>query len=125
MKILKRIKAFFQRGEEPIELDLSTRLRIPSDTEMKLVGEHTVAYQDCDLNHHLNNTHYPDLLIGFLPSMEGKRVVNMAISYLHEAPLGQTLKVYSSKEDDGAFYIRTLLPDGSVNVEAQIVTEEL
>ena len=111
--------------EEPIELDLSTRLRIPSDTEMKLVGEHTVAYQDCDLNHHLNNTHYPDLLIGFLPSMEGKRVVNMAISYLHEAPLGQTLKVYSSKEDDGAFYIRTLLPDGSVNVEAQIVTEEL
>ena len=57
--------------------------------------------------------------------MEGKRVVNMAISYLHEAPLGQTLKVYSSKEDDGAFYIRTLLSDGSVNVEAQIVTEEL
>jgi hypothetical protein len=28
-------------------------------------------------------------------------------------------------EDDGAFYLRTLLSDGSVNVEAQVITEEL
>lgn len=111
--------------EEPIELDLPTRLRIPQGLELKLVGEHTVAYQDCDLNRHVNNTHYPDLLCGFLPNMIGSRVVKMAISYLHEAPLGKTVKVYSASDDDGGFYVRTLLPDGSVNVEAQIVTEEL
>ena len=111
--------------EEQLELDLPARFRIPSEIEMKLVGEHTVAYQDCDLNHHVNNTHYPDILCGFLPNMLGRRVVKMAISYLHEAPLGQTLKVYASKEDDGVFYVRTLLADGSVNVEAQIVMEEI
>lgn len=111
--------------EEPIELDLPVRLRIPSDVTLSLVGEHTVAYQDVDLNRHLNNTHYPDLICGFLPSMMGKRVVQMAINYLHEAPLGETLKVYISKEDDGVFYVRTVLHDGSVNVEAQIVTEEI
>ena len=92
---------------------------------MKLVGEHTVTYQDCDLNKHVNNTHYPDILCGFLPSMEGKRVVKMAISYIHEAPIGQAIKRYVSKEDDGAFYVRSVLPNGNANVEAQIVTEDI
>lgn len=111
--------------EDPIELDLPSRLRIPQGTELSLVGEHTVGYHDIDMNKHLNNTNYPDILCGFLPSMIGKRVVSMAISYLHEAPLGAEVKVYCSKEDDGLFYMRTVLPDGSVNVEAQIVLEDI
>lgn len=111
--------------EDPIELDISTRLRIPREIELKLVGEHNVSYADCDLNQHINNTRYPDILCGFLPTMYGKRVISMAISYLHEAPIGQTVKVYSSDEDDGIFYLRTMLADGTVNVEAQIITEDL
>ena len=111
--------------EDPIELDLPARLRIPQGAEMKLVGEHTVEYHDVDMNKHLNNTNYPDILCGFLPTMFGKRVVNMAISYLHEAQLGTVIKVYSTAEDDGTFYLRTLLPDGSINVEAQIVLEDI
>lgn len=111
--------------EEPLELDLPTRMRIPQGTVLSLVGEHTVEYHDVDMNKHLNNTNYPDILCSFLPTMIGKRVVSMAISYLREAPLGAVIKVYSSKEDDGLFYMRTVLPDGSVNIEAQLVLEDI
>lgn len=111
--------------EDQIELDLPSRIRIPSWVELMLVGEYTVLYRDCDINRHLNNTEYPDLLCGFVPSMLGRRVVSMSISYINEAPLGVKLKIYCSKEDDGLFYIRTVLPGGQANVEARIVLEEI
>lgn len=109
--------------EDPIELDMPTRFRIPADTELALVGDYTARYCDVDLNKHINNTHYPDILCSFLPSMEGRRIASMGISYLHEAPLGKEIKVYCSKEDDGVFYLRTVLSDGTVNVEAQIIMD--
>ena len=111
--------------EEPIELDMPTRIRIPKDTQLSLVGQYTVRYNDIDVNRHINNTHYPDILCSFIPSMLGRKVVNMSISYVNEAPLGTDIKVYSSREDDGTFYMRTILPDGRVNVEAQLIMEDM
>ncbi len=109
--------------EDPIELDMPSRFRIPADVEMSLVGEYTARYCDVDVNKHINNTHYPDILCSFIPSMIGRRVVSLSISYLHEAPLGSEIKVYCSKEDDGTFYLRTVLENGQVNVEAQMIME--
>ena len=111
--------------EPPSELDLPSRIRIPKEIPLTLSGEYRVSYNDADLNKHINNTHYPDILCGFLPSMEGKRVIKFAISYVHEAPIGTTLKVYVSKEDDGSFWVRTVNEDGSVNVEAEIILEDI
>ena len=111
--------------EPPSELDLPARIRVPKETALSLTGEYRVSYNDADINKHINNTHYPDILCGFLPSMEGKRVIKFSISYIHEAPIGTTLKVYSSKEDDGVFWIRTVNEDGSVNVEAEIILENI
>ncbi len=111
--------------EPPSELDLPSRIRIPREIPLTLSGEYRVSYNDADLNKHINNTHYPDILCGFLPSMEGMRVIKFSISYLHEAPIGTTLKVYTSKEDDGTFYVRTVNEDGSVNVEAEILLERI
>ena len=111
--------------EEPIELDLPARLRIPQSVNLGLAGEHTVTYTDCDLNHHINNTHYPDIICGFLPTMEGRRVEKMCISYLNEAPLGQNIKVYVSGEEDGAVWVRTVREDGTPNVECEIVLDNI
>ena len=41
---------------------------------------------------------------------------------MNEAPLGEVLKVYAG-QSDGVYYLRTLRHDGSVNVEAEIITE--
>ncbi len=109
--------------EEPIELDLPSRVRVPRDTELTLVGEYAVSYNDVDINKHINNTHYPDIICGFLPKLEGRRVVRFAISYLHEAPLGEDIKIYTSREDDGEIWVRTVKGDGSANTEAQIVLD--
>ena len=108
--------------DEPLELDLPARFHIPADTQMKLVGEHTVLYADIDRNGHLNNTHYPDLFCSFLPEMPKSRVISAIFSFLSEAPLGETEKIYLG-EDDGTYYVRSVRPTGAVNAEAELLLE--
>ena len=108
--------------DEPLELDLPARFRIPAEVSLSLVGERTVLYSDVDRNGHLNNTHYPDMLCSFLPDMYRSRVISIVLSFVSEAPLGETLKIYCG-EYDGSYYVRSVRPDGSVNAEAEIMTE--
>ncbi|MBE6542007.1 MAG: hypothetical protein E7672_06125 [Ruminococcaceae bacterium] len=116
---------FGYRQDAMLELDMPARFRIPDDVEMRLVGERTVEYADIDINGHMNNTHYPDILCGFIDeNMKGRRVISMGISFVSEALLGETLKIYSGSQD-GINYIRTLKSNGQVNVEAEIITEEI
>ena len=108
--------------DEPLELDLPARFRIPQEVTLNLVGERTVLYADVDKNGHLNNTHYPDILCSYLPGMQHSRVISMVISFASEAPLGETEKIYCG-EYDGTYYVRSVRPDGSVNAEAEIMLE--
>jgi len=110
--------------DEPLELDLPTRFRIPSEVTMSLMGERTVLYADVDQNGHLNNTHYPDILCSYLPDMKHSRVISMVISFASEAPLGETEKIYCG-EYDGTYYVRSVRPSGAVNAEAEIMTESV
>lgn len=108
-----------------LELDMPARFRIPKEVPLSLMGERTVEYQDVDMNRHINNTRYADILCGYLPTMEGVRVIKFEISYLSEAPLGETLKVYMGTAGDNTYYFRTLRENGKTNVEAEIVLEEI
>ena len=113
------------RVDEMLELDLPARLKIPEEAGLRLVGEKTVEYADIDLNGHMNNTRYPDILCGFIDeNMKGRRVISLGLSLVGEAPLGETLRVYASLFD-GVNYVRTLKENGSVNVEAEILTDEI
>ena len=49
----------------------------------------------------------------------------MVISYVSEAPLGQSIKVYVSGEEDGVIWVRTVREDGKTNVECQIVLDNI
>lgn len=112
-------------GEEPLlELDMPSRFRIPSDVQLTLVGERMVEYADCDLNGHMNNTRYPDILCSYTASMKGRRPSKMSLSFVSEAPLGESIKIYSGVLDD-VYYVRTVREDGKVNVEAEIYLEEV
>lgn len=113
------------RTDDMLELDMPARFRIPEDVNLRLVGERSVEYADIDMNGHMNNTRYPDILCSHLDDgMKGQRVISMGISFVGEAPLGETLKIYSG-QSDGVYYLRTLREDGSVNVEAEIITEAI
>lgn len=110
--------------DEMLELDMPARMRIPDGVNFSLVGERTVEYGDTDMNGHMNNTKYPDMICGFIGDMKGKRVISMALNFVSEAPLGETLKVYRG-ESDGVHYIRTVRGNGNVNIEAEIITETI
>ncbi len=108
--------------DAPLELDLPARFRIPAEAELTLRGERTVLYADVDQNRHLNNTRYPDLLCSFFPDMLTSRVSTAVISFINEATLGETLKIYTGTYD-GMQYARSLLGDGRVNAEAEFLLE--
>ncbi len=111
--------------DEMLELDLPSRFRIPEDVKLTLTGERTTEYADVDLNGHMNNTRYPDILCSFLSTdMRGQRVISMGISFLSEAPLGETLKFYTG-QSDGVHYVRTVRENGMTNVDAEILLEPL
>jgi len=110
--------------DEPLELDMPARVRIPRNAELSLVGERTAMYSDIDINNHVNNTNYIDMLCDFIPNMKGLRVISVIINYINEMPLGETVKVYSL-ENDGTYYFRTIRENGSTGVEAEIVIDEL
>ena len=110
--------------DEPLELDLPARFRIPPDTPLALVGERTVLYADVDRNGHMNNTRYPDIFCSYLPDMRRRRVISATFSFQSEAPLGETEKIYCG-EDDGTYYVRSVRPSGAVNAEAELMLEAL
>ena len=113
------------RIDDMLELDMPARFKIPEDVEMRLMGERTVEYADIDLNGHMNNTRYPDILCGYIgSSMQNQRVISMSISFVSEAPLGESIKIYAG-QSDGIYYIRTIRKNGSVNVEAEIMLEQM
>lgn len=108
--------------DEPLELDVPRRVHIPRDLNMSLVGERPVVYSDLDMNCHMNNTNYPDMLCDFVPDMIGKRVISLSISFANEAKIGEVLKVYMT-ESDGQYYFRTVRGDGLTNIEAVMMLE--
>lgn len=113
------------RTDEMLELDLPSRIKIPDDAELILRGERLVEYADIDVNGHMNNTRYPDILCGYLgDGMKGMRVISMAISFAGEAPLGEFIKYYSGNSD-GVYYIRSVRDDGKTNTEAEIILESI
>jgi len=110
--------------DEPLDLDIPARVRIPKNVDLTLVGERTAMYSDIDINDHVNNATYPDMLCDFIPDMKGRRVISIIINYINEMPFGETVKVYST-EYDGTYYFRTIRENGSTGVEAEIVVDEV
>ena len=64
--------------EEQLELENPLKIRIPSEVPLSLIGEYTVRYSDTDLNGHMNNNNYPDMLINCMTSPEKLRVKSIS-----------------------------------------------
>ena len=110
--------------DETVDIDIPRRT-IRRDAEYALCGERAVGYADCDMNGHMNNTVYADMLFSFVPEVrrgQNCRAVSLNISYLNEAPFGCELKVYTA-EVDGIRCFRTVRDDGQVNAEAEFIIE--
>ena len=99
----------------PLDYEM-TRFVLPKT--LTEVGKYRVDYSMTDRNRHMNNTRYPDMYATFL-NMEGKRISEITINYINEAPMGALLTIYLA-EDRDLYYFRTVREDGKVNSEAEI-----
>ena len=107
-------------------------LRIGRSAAFEKVGELHVTYSLCDRNRHMNNTRYPDVLCDFSGDLTGKTAVALSLSYLGEAPLGETLQVWRAQGEtpagiDGATSLFRILreSDGRVCCEALITFKSI
>ncbi len=99
-------------------LELSGAVRIPLPQSMEAIGQYQVAYRDVDVHRHMNNTCYPDLLLGYCPEAQEKQLCQIEIVFSKEAPLGETLQIFSSQSETKERIFRTLRWDGSENTRA-------
>lgn len=111
--------------DEPLELSIPTRFRIPKDLELKHVGDYHVGYSLSDINGHMNNTRYLNVLADFIPEVENKSFTSVNIRYAHEAPYQGDVEVHMSEpvspegidpRADKIVYVKTLV-EGELNVE--------
>ncbi len=107
--------------EKSIDIQMPRKIKFP-DTDLQPVGTRKIVYGDIDYNRHMNNTHYPNMLIDFLPSPEHLRVKEMMISFIRGAQYGDELKMLRSQDGDN-FYFRTLSCADDVCLEAYLKTE--
>lgn len=81
-------------------------ITIPKVKDAEKQGEVKVTYSRCDINRHLNNTEYADIICDYLPLelICEKRAKKLNISYHNEALLGDVVSIFT-KEMDGGWYI--------------------
>ena len=109
--------------EEPLELELPPRFRLPSGAEPTSVGQRRIVYSDLDYNMHMNNTKYPDMLCDYINIEDTGKIRGLVLSYLHEAAYGDVLDVRMYRHEKNA-YFRTVNSDGQTCLEAQILFSE-
>lgn len=111
-------------NDDPLELDIPARIKIPKDMPMSLVGERMIMYSDLDVNEHMNNTNYPDMLCDYLPDMKGRRVISISLNYASELQYGESAKIYLGMSD-GAYFVRVIKENGVTGAEAEIVLDDI
>ncbi len=113
--------AFRYGADEP--LPLSPRFAFPR-LPLEEVARRTVQYEDVDCNRHLNNARYPDWLCNCLPDPIHRRVTELQLHYVAQAPLGEPVTIFRGEAEDKVYYFETRLGDGSCNIRARLVLEE-
>ena len=115
-------------SEEALDMVLPTRLRFPKDLAFAPAGTKKVLYGETDMNMHMNNTYYMDVLWSHIPDVISKEVTSISLRYHAEAPLGAELQIHMTKlsepmaEDKDAeetYCFKTFWGD-ALNLEAMV-----
>ena len=109
-----------------IDMNIPLKFHFPKKMNFTEAGSAHIYYSDVDMNRHMNNTNYPNLVWRYIPGVEGKEVTSINIRFMKEAPLGSDLKITMTAADpemgkdpraEELFAFRTEI-NGQTNVEA-------
>jgi len=129
-KFLRCNEEYFSGYNEqpPLEKIFDCKARVPDEIDLHLRGERTVSYFDTDLNGHVNNTNYPDILANFIPEISNLRIVSMSLHFASEAKLDSNMSVFTSDQiienDIVKYYVKSLV-NGETNVVAEMKFVEI
>lgn len=77
-----------------VELSIPKKYRFPKNFAFERVGGHMVTYEDCDMNLHMNNANYSNMLWNYIPEINRKEVTSINVRFNHEAKLGSDIDIY-------------------------------
>ncbi|MGI6211676.1 MAG: acyl-ACP thioesterase domain-containing protein [Anaerovoracaceae bacterium] len=113
-------------SDEEIDLTIPKRFRFAKGTDFKEIRVKHVYYSEVDLNRHMTNTIYPDMLWENIPGVEEKKVTSVNMRFRREAAYGKDIHIGMTKMDgnpakdpraEEVWGFRTTV-DGRTNVEA-------
>lgn len=119
--------------DEPVRLSIPTRFRLPPQFDYKKVGEKTVKYSDVDMNMHMNNTNYPNMICDFIPEIAESIITSINLRFMSEGPIDQTIEVFMAKGDrpleedreaEITYYFKSKV-NNKTNIEAEIGIKKL
>ena len=88
------------------KLPRSLPMRIKKLTDAETVATLRADYSLCDMNGHLNNTRYADIIFNLLPLevIRTQTVEDFLIYYHKEIPLGQSFRVCRAQMEENKWF---------------------
>lgn len=105
--------------------DALRKLHLPEDLE--IVEERKLHYSDTDINGHVNNTRYADLLcdtLGLETIGEGKFVSGLQLCYLSECLAGEMVRLRKGRDGE-AWYVQGEGLDGEGRFDGILTLDNL
>lgn len=102
----KHPEQFADLWAEDIPFELPIKLpRIAAD-DCENLGEQTAVYSRCDMNGHLNNTRYADIICDAVPweVWDNAQIRDFTISYHREVPRGESFTLRRAALEGDRFY---------------------
>ncbi|MGN0975229.1 MAG: acyl-[acyl-carrier-protein] thioesterase [Gemmiger sp.] len=87
-------------------VDRELTMKMMKAAESESLGQCCATYSRCDMNGHLNNTRYADIVCDALPleEMEHKIVSDLLIFYHKEVPMGESFELFRARIDENCWY---------------------
>lgn len=89
------------------EVPIRYPIKITAAEDAGPVGTATASWSLCDINGHLNNTRYADIVCDSMPpALQQQAPASMVIAYHREVPMGETMELFAGITPDGSWYVR-------------------
>lgn len=82
----------YESGDKP-ELNINEKFRIPKNMEMEGCGVHHVVLSECDMNMHMNNTQYANILWNQIDGILDKEITSFNIKFRTEAKFDSDIMI--------------------------------
>ena len=85
------------------------------------VGQVTAGFSRCDVNGHLNNTQYADILCDYVPAgqMKKRDIRRLVLAYHREVPMGHSFALNRGEVENGYYFVGE--SDGVEHFEANVL----